>query len=332
MKAILTMRVNQGLRFLGELGWWRLLLLLGAAGVAAFRAFTWAVRTRGLPEVPLLNGLWAGLMGSLLFFHLTRPDGRLLRMLGGRRRQVYALEYTVALLPCLAFGLVAFRPGLTLALVLEIAVLSLVDYNLRANRFYTNVSGRLGGLREPGTALPLPGLPAEAFEWRSGLRRTAPLLAVLYGAGLVFSGHPAAVPVALFGLSLATAGFYLDCESRDGVHLFALCHPRFLAGKLRNQYLLCWGGCLPLVVLHAVRHPDALLLLGYAVLTGSVSQALGIVLKYARYAPGRNLNHNAYLLALALPGLALPHIAAVPLVFTLVYHRKANRTLAHYLS
>lgn len=335
MKAILTMRVNQGLRFLGELGWWRLLLLLGATGVAAFGAFSWAVRVRGLPEVPLLNGLWAGLMGSLLSFHLTRPDGRLLRMLGGRRRRVYALEYTVALLPCLAFGLVAYRPGLTLALVAEIAALSLVDYNLRANRLYGKVSGWLGGEREPEaarTALPLPGLLAEAFEWRSGLRRTAPLLAVLYGAGLVFSGHPAAVPIALFGLSLATASFYLDCESRDGLHLFALRHPRFLAGKLRNQYLLCWGGCLPLVILHAVRHPDALLLLGYAGLTGSVSQALGIVLKYARYAPGRNLNHNAYLLALALPGLALPHIAAVPVVFTLVYYRKANLNLAEYLS
>jgi len=102
--------------------------------------------------------------------------------------------------------------------------------------------------------------------------------------------------------------------------------------QLRNQYLLCWGGCLPLVGLHAVRHPDALYLPGYVVLISSVAQALAVVLKYARYAPGRNLNHNAYLLALVLPGLALPHVAAVPLVLTVVYYRKARATLLPYLA
>jgi hypothetical protein len=329
------MRVNQGLRFLAELGWWRLLLLLAAVGAGTFAAFAWAVRSRTLPPVPLLPVLWAGLMGSLLLFHVTRPDWHLLRMLGGRRRWVYALEYAVALMPCLAFGVVAFRPGLTLGLVLEIAALSLVDYNLRANRHFAGLAGWLGRQREPGaagTAWRLPWLPVEAFEWRSGLRRIGPLLAAGYGAGLVFSGHPAAVPVAVFGLGLATTSFYLDCESRDVLHLFALRHPHFLAGKLRNQYLLCWGGCLPLVVLHAVRHPDALLLLGYAVLTSSVSQALAVVLKYARYAPGRNLSHNAYLLALVLPGLALPHVAAVPVVLAVAYYRKARKNLPPYLA
>jgi hypothetical protein len=335
MKTILTMRVNQARRFLGELGWWRLLLLLAAVGIGTFGAFAWAVRSRTLSPGPGLPLLWAGGMASLLFFHVTRPDGQLLRMLGRRRRSVYAVEYTVALLPGLAWGLVAFRPGLTLALVLEIAGLSLLDYNLRTNRRYLALARRPGGPREPaaaGTALRLPGLPVEAFEWRSGLRRTGPLLAAVYGAALVFSAHPAAVPVALFALGLVTAGFYFDCESRNELQLFALRHPHFLAGKLRNQYLLWGGGCLPLVVLHAVRHPDALLLLAYAGLTGSVSQALSIVLKYARYAPGRNLNHNAYVLALALPGLALPHVAAVPLVLTVVYYRKARTTLFPYLA
>jgi hypothetical protein len=334
MKAILTMRANQGLRFLAELGWWRLLLLLAATGAGTFAAFAWAVRSRALPAVPLLPVLWAGLMGSVLVFHVTRPDWQLLRMLG-RRRWVYAVEYGVALLPFLAFGLVAFRPGLTLGLALEIAVLPLMDYNLRANRRLVILFGKLGGPREPGaggTAVRLPGLPTEAFEWRSGLRRLGPLLAAGYGAGLVFSGHAAAIPVALFALGLTTAGFYFDCESRDELQLFALRHPHFLAGKLRNQYLLCWGGCLPLVGVHAVRHPDALLLLGYAVLISSVAQALAVVLKYARYAPGRNLNHNAYLLALVLPGLALPHVAAVPLVLTVVYYRKARVTLLPYLA
>jgi hypothetical protein len=335
MKTILTMRANQARRFLGELGWWRLLLLLAAVGIGTFGAFAWAIRSRTLPLGPGLPLLWVGGMGSLLFFHVTRPDWHLLHMLGRRRRWVYAVEYGVALLPCLVWGLVAFRPGLTLGLVLEIAGLSLLNYNLRTNRRYVSLAGRLGGPREPGTggtALRLPGLPTEAFEWRSGLRRTGPLLAVVYGVALVFSGHPAAVPAALFGLSLLTADFYFECESRDELHLFALRHPHFLAGKLRNQYLLCWGGCLPLVVLHAVRHPEGLLLLAYAVLTGSVSQALSIGLKYARYAPGRNLNHNAYVLALALPGLALPHVAAVPLVLTVVYYRKARTTLLPYLA
>ncbi|MBD0260059.1 MAG: hypothetical protein ICV83_30440 [Cytophagales bacterium] len=335
MKTILTIRANQARRFLGELGWWRLLLLLAAVGMGTFGAFAWAVRSRTLPPGPGLPLLWAAGMASLLFFHVTRPDWQLLQMLGRRRRWVYAVEYGVALLPCLVWGLVAFRPGLTLGLVLEIAGLSVLDYNLRTNRRYLNLAGWLGGPREPGaagTALRLPGLPVEAFEWRSGLRRTGPLLAVGYGAALVFSGHPAAVPVALFALSLATVGFYFDCESRDVLQLFALRHPHFLAGKLRNQYLLCWGGCLPLVVLHAVRHPGALHLLGYAVLTGSVSQALAVVLKYARYAPGRNLNHNAYVLALAVLGLALPHVAAVPLVLTVVYYRKARANLLPYLA
>jgi hypothetical protein len=288
-----------------------------------------------LPAVPLLPVLWAGLMGSVLVFHVTRPDWHLLRMLGGHRRWVYALEYTVALLPFLVFGLVACRPGLTLGLALEIAVLPLVDFNLRTNRHFSILAGWRDGPREPGAAgmaWRLPWLPAEAFEWRSGVRRLGPVLAAGYGAGLVFSGHPASVPVALFGLSLATAGFYFDCESRDVLQLFALRHPRFLAGKLRNQYLLCWGGCLPLVVLHAFRHPGTLYLLGYAVLISSVAQALAVVLKYARYAPGRNLNHNAYLLALVLPGLALPHVAAVPLVLTVVYYRKARATLLPYLA
>ncbi len=330
------MRVNQGLRFLAELGWWRLLLLLGAVGVGTFAAFSWAVRSRALPAVPLLPVGWAAMMGSVLVFHVTRPDWRLLRMLGGRRRWVYALEYFVALLPFLAFGLVAFRPGLTLALALEIAVLPLVDYNLRTNRRFANLFGGPDNSGEPGGAAGmawrLPWLPAEAFEWRSGLRRLGPLLAAGYGAGLVFSGHPAAVPVALFGLSLATAGFYFDCEPRDAVQLFAVRHPHFLAGKLLNQYLLCWGAGLPLVGVHAVRHPGALPLLAYVVLVSSVAQALAVVLKYARYAPGRNLNHNAYLLALVLPGLALPHVAAVPLVLTLVYYRKARTTLLPYLA
>ncbi len=54
MKTILTMRVNQARRFLGELGWWRLLLLLAAVGIGTFGAFAWAIRSRTQPPGPAL--------------------------------------------------------------------------------------------------------------------------------------------------------------------------------------------------------------------------------------------------------------------------------------
>jgi hypothetical protein len=104
--------------------------------LATFSLFRFAIRIRLQPEVPLLTVLWAFLILAVLFFHLQRPDKLFLQMLGGKRRVVYALEYTVGLLPFPLFGFVSYRPGLSLMLMAEIALLTGFDYDLRRHRIY----------------------------------------------------------------------------------------------------------------------------------------------------------------------------------------------------
>jgi hypothetical protein len=61
------------------------------------------------------------------------------------------------------------------------------------------------------------------------LRRNWPYLTLLYTGGLFFTGNHIAVPIALFLLSLVTTGFYLECENRGLLQLFARKRPDFLA-------------------------------------------------------------------------------------------------------
>jgi hypothetical protein len=210
-------------------------------------------------------------------------------MLGGRRRWVYALEYAVALMPCLAFGVVAFRPGLTLGLVLEIAALSLVDYNLRANRHFSG-PGRLAGQaqREPGAAgtawrFSLAARP-KRLSGGAACGASGPCWPRIRGRAGLF-GAPGGRYVAVSGCAWQRRAF--TSTANRGTCCTCLPSGTRISWPVSSETSTCCAGVLPaLVVLHAVRHPDALLLLGYAVtLTSSVSQALAVVLKYARYAP-----------------------------------------------
>jgi hypothetical protein len=290
-------------------------VILAMLGVAQWRLFAWTGDAKGRWFVAACS------VAVLLSVHAARRDERFLRIAGVPHRRLFAAEY---LLLCLPFSvpllfsagpqLAAVGPGSALLLSLLPAGLVPAFAAQRAQR------------RSP---VPLP-LPATAFEWLAGFRRSALALCILYLAAALLSQHLTVLVAVLVLVVLTPAAFYRDGEGITLVEVFALSPAAFLLHKIGRSVVLLWGLAAPVAALFALRHP-VLWYIPLAVLVpGSVVLAGAILLKYALYREGARAGIAVQLaLGAVTASLVLPPVAA------LLLHRlwkQSVRNLEPYLN
>ena len=290
-------------------------VMLAMLGVAQWRLFAWTDDAMGRRFVAACS------IALLLSVHAARRDERFLRIAGVAHRRLFAAEY---LLLCLPFSvpllfsegpqLAAMGPGSALLLSLLPAGLVPAFAAQRAQR------------RSP---LPLP-LPATAFEWLAGLRRSALVLSILYLVAALLSHHLAVLVAVLLLVVLTPAAFYQDGEGSSLVEAFALSPAAFLRHKIGRSVLLLWGLAAPVAALFALRHPVLWYIPLAVLILSSIVLAGAILVKYALYREGQRAG-----IALPLAVGAVTASLVLPPLTALLLHRlwkQSIRNLEPYLN
>jgi hypothetical protein len=271
----------------------------------------------GAPGAPGQRGAAVGAGAALLVWlaHGGRTDERFLRTAGLPHRRIYAAEYALAALPVALPLACSAHPWTALAPFAGVAAAAMP-------------AGRLRSREARGRAARIPG-PADAFEWKPGLRAALPAVLAVYALAALLARFPAAPLLGVGVLAWTSAGVYVAGEGWPMVEALGRGPGAFLRRKTLHA-LGHWGVLsAPLVLLFAALHP-ALWPVGVAVLCGCATLvAGGVLLKYALFHEGRLPTLPALLGLLALgASLAVPPVA---LFLLFRFGRQAARNLEPYL-
>ena len=305
--TLLTLHIKQLGRLLREIGPFRSLVLV------ALVAFTLARASSLTPPFTYILAAFVVLL--LASLHVFRKDKTFLRILGARSYLLYAVEYHLLASPFYLLFLLNRQWLPVLGVAVAVGLIPLLTLSVRRSR---------------SAAYPLTILPAQAFEWKSGLRRHGLTVGLLYGLALACYPYPfiALAVVVLFTLLVTT--FYDESESRPMVDAFAASPQAFLLSKWRTQLTLFWTGCAPLLLIFIVAYPEYGYVLPVLFVVSSLIQVLSINLKYSLYEPGLSLNKSIFM-AIYFLSLFVPYFVPVPLVMSVYYYRRARRNLQPYL-
>ena len=297
-------------------------LILGALLWASWSAVA-VVRT---PRGPWLAAtLAAAIVWSV---HGARRDGRFLHSVGARLRRVWATEYLAVGLP-LALIVLILRAD-TLSADVVVAAVAIPLACALAAVAPPGWLERVARAHSARRRARLPA-PADAFEWMSGVRRTWPMLALIYLLGLLIGWRlPEAGVVAMGVLAYLAAGWYGNIdEGWPLVVAFRRTPGGFLLRKCSRALLLYACLAVPFVLLVLARHPHAwrgLVLVGIA---APVLIVGAVLFKYSRYWPGEAAPvASAFALLVLTASLVIPP-AAVGLL--LVLWQRATHTLSRYV-
>lgn len=311
---ILTMRFRMARRFTRRLGMLRSVVV--AVFLAGFLSQLFLVDSG-------TGGHLAVAIGSaalLLALHIQRGDRSMLASLELEAAHLMRLEYALLALPVLLFlGWRAQWLSLS-ALVAAVILLPLMNPSF--------------SLRRPVLRRLLQPIPFPFFEWRSGLRRTWPILLPLLA--LATAGtflHPMFGWAGLFLMAAISLSHYRDCEPLAYIHQLGDSASSFLLHKTVGALLAYGTLTLPIVLILLARYPAdapyALIFWGANVFLVAVT-VLG---KYAFYEEGRNLELvlSVYFAIFCLM-LIIPYLpAAALLTFGWIAHRayRRMRTVAY---
>jgi hypothetical protein len=313
MRLFLTLfriRLSQFRRIIIELGVWRSMLL-------AYFLYLFAnvlISKTGSWEGSL--SVWIG-SGLLVFsIQASRPDKNFLKLLRTRLFWIYWLEYIFLLMPvCVAW---LFSPFPYFSLFLIISVLPICFWQKTWKEILP-------------PSFRTSFLPAHAFEWKSGIRRSGVFAVLTTAAGLYFSSYTGSIPIALLVLTLITNSFYSEGESLLLLEQYAPKAAPFIRKKISRQLVLFGLISSPLSFTFLVLHFDYAWVLAVVFLMSSLIQLFAVLAKYAFFRPQSDLPTAAMLTFAAMFCYVVPFLAPIPLVMNAWLYRRAEQNLTAYL-
>ncbi|MEK6478935.1 hypothetical protein WJR50_15420 [Catalinimonas sp. 4WD22] len=303
--SFLSLHLKQLIRVLKELGLFRCLIVLVLLSFALARVFTLS------PDL-----LCFVLIFSLFSLHILRKDKAFLKFLPIRRYLLYAVEY----------HLIA-SPFYVRLLLDQQWITSLLSFTATSIIPFVNVI-----LMSNGAALHrLKLIPAESFEWKSGIRKHSFIITALYMLAISLYQYPYVAFVVLVLFTLLSTTFYNEGEPLQMVEVFQLAPRQFMFMKWKMQLLLFWTGCTPLMLIYLLGNTAYWYVLPVLILVCSVIQILSINLKYSFYVPGESVDKSIFI-AIYVLSLFVPFFVPVPLVMMFNYQHKAIVNLKAYLN
>ena len=327
IRTIIKMRVNQLVRLLTHIGWFRIIFLSLMVVFVFF--FTWHAFTQ-----PVYN-TWFAIITTImvLFIHINRKDRHFLKILVSSYRWICMAEYILMLLPLLIISLAAsnlFAAGYIVLLCLFIPWVSL-DSDLRGilslSQFLISPVHSQPGLK---IHLRLPIRDPRAFEWKSGMRSGLFIILPVYLIILAFSFKPAVGPIGMMVLSFFVSGFYYYGESRDFIEVFAGSPQSFIGNKMMiaAKYLVFLF--MPIILVSLLfQFPTWYFVLGAFIISIAIL-AITIIFKYALFQEHTDLNHNSMIVIINILCILLPFLWPVPLIMGIRYYSKAINNLKPY--
>lgn len=251
-------------------------------------------------------------------FHLSRKDKKFLSSIVSSTFRIYFAEYLLLSSPFILMACFFFRFDYAIYQILGVFLIAFFDvsFGFKEQNFNTFL---------------LKLIPAHCFELKSGFRKNFWLCSFFYVLSLIFSFLLASVPLMLLFLAAIFYSFYQKSEPRLFLEACALPPKKFLAHKLTSSIFVFIALHIPLLGLFAIFHSQYFFIILAEFMITLNGLILIIFLKYAMYAPERNLSANAIFIGLALGSIFMPFLIPVISVMSFVYYKKAIQNLTQYL-
>ena len=277
------------------------------------------------------RGAWlvAMLVAAIIWsIHGTRRDARFLHSAGARVRRVWAAEYLAVGLPLALVVLILGADILSVGRVAAAVAIPLACALAAVSP--PSWLERVGRAHAARRRARIPA-PSDAFESMSGVRRTWPMLALIYLLGLLVGWRlPTAGLLAMGALAYVVAGWYGDMdEGWPLVIAFRRTPGRFLLRKCSRGLLPYVCLAIPFIALVLARHPYAWKGLALVGIAAPVLIVGAVLFKYSRYSPGEAAPvPSAFALLVLTASLVIPPAA---LGLLLVLWRRATHMLSRYI-
>lgn len=303
--ALLFSRIHlhRYLRIINQLGIFRVVFL----AIIVIYGFKAALRPGML--------LWQAILviSVLAQSHLNRKDFVLLNNLGLNRPGFFLLMYPILLSPFVI--LYALWPDVKALLVLTSGIV-LISFMLKPLR--------------PLRKFTLPAfsfLPADAWEWRVGLRRYLPYIAVAYALPAVFFRFDFLFAVSVLIIGIMVSTFQQHHEPVVFIEALKTSTVSYLLRKIYLQSILFTILVFPLIMASVLLYPEGFRPIFLVYINSLVVQAFAVSLKYAGYSPGSDNPYHSIILILLSFAFIIPAMLPIPLLMLLIFSRKALNQL-----
>ena len=255
------------------------------------------------------------LCAVLLSIHLSRGDSRFVwHHLAQPQRKLFS-EYLFFSLPFILAALPTWQFWEFFECILFCFCLAHWKVYRSQKRIYWKNLGKI--------------IPAQDFEWLSGVRKHCLALSILFILIYSFCWVRALPIIGLWFVTLIFINFYTEGESLTVIRLFYKGNPAaFLWKKLKRSTVIFTMLYLPPLLLNLYFHPD--IWFAYPVFFAMewVVLAYSIFAKYSIYRPNQVLKGNTVIQSLALIGAIFPFLAPLPIFLCFWYYAKAKKHLA----
>ena len=295
-------------RYSHELGFIRTLFLLFLAAMVIryfSQQFDAGNHWIGLLIIPLLQAI-----------QVKRKDRNLLKSIGVNGFWLYSGLFLLMSSPILlAFLLVKQWTYLSFVIAFCFLISLTQSYLIKPDVLFVNIGNFL---------------PCHNFEWKTGLRQYGLAVCTLLLIGLGLSFYVATVPLVIFFLTLNTAVFYLNGESKELLSAMSDSPRDLIWKKIKTHLVTFYSMLLPLIVLFLVFNYVYWYVLAYVLVVSLIVNINAIIFKYASYEPGATFDDNTVLQALSMVSFLVPFTFPIPIILSIVNYRKALNRLSIY--
>lgn len=170
-------------------------------------------------------------------------------------------------------------------------------------------------------------LPADAWEWRVGLRRSLPVLILAYIVPFVFFRLDYLFAASIIVLSVTANTFQQHHEPLNLFEALKTNPSTYFWRKVFLQCSLLAVLILPVMLTSFILYPEGIRPVILIFINSMVVQAFAVSLKYAGYSPGNSSPYHNSILFLLNFTFIIPAMLPIPIILTLIFGRKALNQL-----
>jgi hypothetical protein len=308
IKKILHLRYIQLSRMFYDLG--SLGVFISLAGVIFLSFMYFVIRDRGM-TLPVFSGLSL----ALISLHVSRKDLAFLSSHFENVAMIFRIEYALLLSPFILLSLINLN--ILLPAFLLIFLIFIPFFKISKQQFQGN---RIVNL-----------LPANLFEWKSGMRKTYLIPFVLYILAYPSTMVRFLPMVLLFFCITVIATFYDENEDLGLLERFGTDAKGIFYNKIAIHTKFLALILLPVLLISSVIYPEIAIYNGLFLINQIVLLIFIITVKYKHYMPMYNPIQNSNFTATFILLSALPGFFFVPLIYVFAYYRKAINKINQFL-
>lgn len=299
--ALLFSRIHlyRYLRMLNQLGIFRVVFL----AIILFFALKYTLRPG------MLYWQAIAVLSIVVQAHTGRKDFVLLNNLGLNHPGFFILLYLILLCPFIILYLLRIDYIALAILLTGIGLISLIRKPIRLTRKKYYPSFRI--------------IPADAWEWRAGLRTNYLLILAILLLVLLFHRYEFIPASAVLALSIITASFQMIHEPRNMLTSLGRSPASLFRRKVLLQTALFTTMALPLVISSYLLFPDSIRPVMLVFISSLLVQAFAVAIKYSGFQPGEKTPYNMILVTLLNFTFILPVLLPLPVIMLAVFTKKA---------